>query len=174
MTSNSDFHPQSPASLLTDSERFELLSAYLDGETTAAERQQVQQWLDTDPEVQRLYRRLLALRQMMQAMPEPAAERSPEELVAGVFATVERRQRRRHLAWGGSAIAALVVGAVALVLPGDLGFSPRFASRPSQDLGQPLAIALNEPVVAIPNLPASPGALGAVAGESLIFDEEGL
>uniref|UniRef100_A0ACD5GTL5 Anti-sigma factor family protein n=1 Tax=Desertifilum tharense IPPAS B-1220 TaxID=1781255 RepID=A0ACD5GTL5_9CYAN len=30
-------------------DRFELLSAYLDGEVTASERQQVENWLDTDP-----------------------------------------------------------------------------------------------------------------------------
>jgi len=37
-------------------DRFELLSAYLDGEVTAAQRQQVEDWLGNDPEVQ-LYAR---------------------------------------------------------------------------------------------------------------------
>ena len=36
-------------------DRFELLSAYIDGEVTAAERGQIEQWLTTDPEVQCLY-----------------------------------------------------------------------------------------------------------------------
>jgi len=173
MTSNSDFCSQPSASLGQDSDRFELLSAYLDGETTAAERQQVQQWLDTDPEMQCLYRRLLALRRLMQAAPTPAPARSPEELIAGVFAAVERRQHRRRWVWGGSAIAALVAGAAALVLPGNLGLAPRLAESPSAEpQSQPSAIALNKPVVEIPELPASPETLGAVAGESLIFIEE--
>ncbi len=37
-------------------DRFELLSAYLDGEVTAAERRQIEQWLATEPEVQSLLR----------------------------------------------------------------------------------------------------------------------
>ena len=40
-------------------ERFELLSAYMDGELTAEERKQVQQWLDSDPEFHELYKQLL-------------------------------------------------------------------------------------------------------------------
>lgn len=44
---------------------FERLSAYLDGEVTAAERQQVEAWLATDSEAQRLYQRLLNLRQQI-------------------------------------------------------------------------------------------------------------
>jgi anti-sigma factor RsiW len=38
-------------------DRFELLSAYLDGELTATERRQIEDWLKTAPEVQRLYAR---------------------------------------------------------------------------------------------------------------------
>jgi hypothetical protein len=36
-------------------DRFELLSAYIDGEVTAAERKQVEEWLATDPTVQQLH-----------------------------------------------------------------------------------------------------------------------
>lgn len=32
-------------------DRFELLDAYHDGEVTAAEQRQIEQWLATDPEV---------------------------------------------------------------------------------------------------------------------------
>ncbi|MFM8202724.1 MAG: anti-sigma factor family protein, partial [Dolichospermum sp.] len=47
-------------------EYFELLSAYLDGEVTATERRQVEQWLSTDASVKCLYKRLLNLRQGLQ------------------------------------------------------------------------------------------------------------
>ncbi len=36
-------------------DRFELLSAYLDGEVIAAKRQQIEDWLRNDPGVQYLY-----------------------------------------------------------------------------------------------------------------------
>ncbi|MEL6165322.1 MAG: zf-HC2 domain-containing protein, partial [Cyanobacteria bacterium J06628_3] len=42
-------------------DRFELLSAYLDGEVTAAERRQVEEWLANDSSVQNLHKRLLSL-----------------------------------------------------------------------------------------------------------------
>lgn len=44
-------------------DRFELLSAYLDGELTAAERRQVEELLANDQAVKCLYVRLLKLRQ---------------------------------------------------------------------------------------------------------------
>jgi anti-sigma factor RsiW len=46
--------------------RFELLNAYLDGEVTADERRQIENWLTTDPQVQCLYARALKLRQKWQ------------------------------------------------------------------------------------------------------------
>ncbi len=49
-------------------DRFELLNAYLDGEVTATERQQIDEWLTTDPKVQCLYTRALKLRQKWQIM----------------------------------------------------------------------------------------------------------
>jgi anti-sigma factor RsiW len=44
-------------------DRFELLNAYLDGEVTAAERRQIEDWLTTDSTIQCLYARALELRQ---------------------------------------------------------------------------------------------------------------
>ena len=62
-------------------DRFELLSAYLDGEVTAVERRQIEDWLTTDLGVQRLYARLLKLRYRWQTIPsvplaQPAVERT--------------------------------------------------------------------------------------------------
>ncbi len=132
-------------------DRFELLSAYLDGEVTAAERHQIETWLATDASTQRLYARLLLLRQKLQTMPISKSDQSVEQLVNCVTARIEHRPR--HLLWGGLAIAALVVGAV-------LGSMPRQTYAPSvatNSLNQTdevpsdsLMIALNRPPIEIP------------------------
>lgn len=54
---------------MNERDRFELLTAYLDGEVTAAERRQIDDWLRTDLEVQRLYVRALQLRSKWQIIP---------------------------------------------------------------------------------------------------------
>ena len=55
----------------TKRDRFELLSAYLDGEVTSEERQQVLCWLQHDENSRCLYNRLLALRQGMRSQACP-------------------------------------------------------------------------------------------------------
>lgn len=144
-------------------DRFELLSAYLDGEVTAAERKQVEEWLASDPTVQRLHSRLLKLRQGFQSLPVPVSDRSVEDTVEAVFARVERKPRL-SLIWGGAAIAALFVGALATLLPGQ-DFSPQIAESPKPQTqaaqpnankdSEPLLIALDKPLVAIPKAPVS-------------------
>ncbi|MEM7066612.1 MAG: hypothetical protein AAF572_26040 [Cyanobacteria bacterium P01_B01_bin.77] len=54
-----------------DEARFELLSAYLDDEVTAKERQLVAQWLRDDPSIQKMYQQLLMLRQAIRTSPVP-------------------------------------------------------------------------------------------------------
>lgn len=141
-------------------DRFELLSAYLDGEVTAAERKQVEMWLAEDPTMQRLHARLMKLRQGFQAMPIPAPSRSVEQTVEQVFAKVEQRPNLR-LIWGGAAIAALFVGGLAtLFATSDRSFAPQFAKQEPQEQVQPstaknpdaepLVIALDKPLVELP------------------------
>ncbi len=128
-------------------DRFELLSAYLDGEVTAAERRQVQEWLDTDPQVQQLYNRLLKLRSAFKTVSAP--QQVPvEQTIDAVFDRLDRRPNRMFR-WGGVAIAALFVGALATVFPGRDSFSPQLASSPTPN-SEPLMVALNEPLVNIP------------------------
>ena len=130
-------------------DRFELLSAYLDGEVTAAERRQVEDWLANEPEVQRLYARLLKLRQELRTLPVPAAEQSVEQTIQQVF---RRINRRLHLTviCGGTAIAALFIGAVPDILPSrqfaQIAQSPQPVAAPAETL----MVALNTPVVEIP------------------------
>lgn len=95
---------------------FELLSAYLDGEVTPAERQTVERLLATDPEIRRFYDKLRRVHTHLQSLDErdqlPVLT-SPEALVDGVITEVTTRTRRR-LAWTGAlvAVASLVAGVV--------------------------------------------------------------
>jgi hypothetical protein len=134
-------------------DRFELLSAYLDGEVTAAERKQVEEWLANDPESQRLYERLLKLRSSFQTIPVPAAQQPVEQTIELVYQRVDRRSRRRAVVWSGSAIAAVVLGAVLTVLPTRQLL--QIAQSPHQEI-EPLRVALNSPVVEIPKLGIAP------------------
>ncbi len=126
-------------------DRFEMLSAYLDGEVTAAERRQVEDWLTNDPATKALYSRLLGMQHSFQSMPVPASEQSAQELAAKVLQRVERKPKRM-IVWGGCAIAALFV-AVVSGIGGDRQFAPQFAQSGSDDL----MVALNEPLVEIIN-----------------------
>jgi Putative zinc-finger len=131
-------------------DRFELLSAYLDGEVTAAERRQVDEWLANDPVTKRLYSRLLSMQQAFQAMPVPKAEQSAQELAANVLQRVERKPKR-VIVWGGCAIAALFVAVVSGVAGSRQLFEPQFAKSPANSDSDGLVVALNEPVVEIVN-----------------------
>ncbi|MEG4811681.1 zf-HC2 domain-containing protein [Microcoleus sp. F8-D3] len=131
-------------------DRFELLSAYLDGEVTAAERRQVEDWLKNDPTTKRLYSRLLMMQQSFQAMPVPAAEQSAQELATKVLQQVECKTKR-NLVWRGGAIAALLVGVVSGVGGGRQLFAPQFARSPVPTESDGLIVALNEPLVEIVN-----------------------
>lgn len=139
-------------------DRFELLSAYLDGEVTAAERKQVEQWLANDASVKLLYARLLKLRQGVRNLPVPQPIQPIEETVQQVMASLRRRSR---LAWvcGGTAVAACVISAVSGWLPGGDSSIPQMAQKPSIEPTQqtpspvaasPLMVAINTPVFPIP------------------------
>lgn len=147
------FHPDESTpelSALLKRDRFELLSAYLDGEVTAAERKRVESWLASDPTTQRLYTRLLLLRQGLRNLPVPSSPQPVEQVVQEVSARIDRRPKR--LLWGGLALAALFVGAVAGTLPrGE--YVPSLARSSQGDDVVPsagLMIALNHPPIEIP------------------------
>jgi hypothetical protein len=132
-------------------DRFELLSAYLDGEVTADEKRQIEALLATDPAMQRLHARLLKLRHNFRSLPTPPVEQPVEQTVQQVFARLERRPQRA-LAWGGLAIAALFVGAVVGIMPRN-DFLPSIAHAPQSEesvSSQGLMIALDRPVIEIP------------------------
>lgn len=140
-------------------DRFELLSAYLDGEVTAAERRLIEQWLDNEPEVQRLYVRLLKLRKGLRTLPVPEAQ-PVEETIKQVTKRLSRRHRQA-LIYGGAAIAACVIGAMGNLLSGGEGVMTQMALRepqqqPSHSSNSSLMVAINSPVFPIPKAEISP------------------
>lgn len=136
-------------------DRFELLSAYVDGEVTAAERHQVETWLATDPKFQQLHARLLTLRHELQVFGtmQPLASTSVDETVTGVMQRLDRRPQR-VVRWGGAAIAATLIGAVSLMIS-PIGRSPigQYAESPApSSTSTALQIALDAPVIDIPRV----------------------
>ncbi|GAX34301.1 anti-sigma factor family protein [Nodularia sp. NIES-3585] len=140
-------------------DRFELLSAYLDGEVTAAESRQVEEWLKNDASVQCLYSRLLNLRRGLRTVPVPTAQQPPELTAEQVLKRVRHRSRPIW-AFGGAVVAACIIGAVSGLLPGgefnipqlarQQPVEPRLPGTTPVGSSSPLMVALNNPVIEIP------------------------
>jgi hypothetical protein len=141
----------------SEADRFELLSAYLDGEVTSIERRQVEEWLATDASVKCLYQRLLKLRQGLKTIPLPAGQHSPEDTFQQVW---KRLRYRSQLAWivGGAAVAACFIGTISGLIPGSTSkmqlaqqqIKPIVATTQPAVPAPPLMVALNNPVIEIP------------------------
>jgi len=133
----------------TKRDRFELLSAYLDGEVTPEEGRLVNHWLAHDADVQNLYRRLLLLRRAFRTPPiVPAASRpTPEQVLQSI--------KRHRLRTASLAVAFTVVALMASSLTNFLGIQP-FPWRLTQLDGSELhpqevpELALDEPAIELP------------------------
>ena len=141
---------------------FELLSAYLDGEVTATERRQVEEWLSTDVSIKCLYKRLLNLRQGLQSIPVPTTSQSSETTINQVLARVDRRYR---LNWtlGGAVAAVCIIGAMSSLFPNSSRMLEFARTQPTESTAtEPVVtkfsimIALNNPVFEIPKTAISP------------------
>jgi anti-sigma factor RsiW len=139
-------------------DRFELLSAYLDGEVTAVERKQVEDLLKNDKSVQALYHRLLKLRQGLRVMPIPDSQ--PVEVTVQQVLKRLRRRSRLAVALGGTAIAACALGALSGFFGGENSQMLQMAQTSDKQVQpesvQPadttLTVALNNPVIPIPKV----------------------
>ena len=132
---------------------FELLSAYIDGETTASQRHQVQIWLDRDPRIKRLYTQLLALQSQMQHSIVPPCEKSVTQITSEVFQSIDNSHRRqRKLILAGTAIAASMVAAITGLVSGTTPLRMAALDNPTNlnASTETLAIALNKPAINIP------------------------
>jgi anti-sigma factor RsiW len=127
--------------------RFELLSAYLDGEVTAAERRQVQQWLESDPSIQKLHHRLVKLRRTIRSLPVPAALVPVEETIAQVFIKLNRTRWRRLTLAGGTAIAAMTLAGLSSIFSQNQSPAPQLVQSSPPEA---LMVALNKPPIEIP------------------------
>ncbi|WP_088242751.1 anti-sigma factor family protein [Calothrix rhizosoleniae] len=133
-------------------DRFELLSAYLDGEVTAVERKQVEKWLAEDSTVQGLYARLLKIRQGIHNLPVSRSE-SSEETVNKVFARI---RRKRFAIIGG--VAACAITAITGLISGESSIPQIANQKPTeqpqaQTIPKPpssLKVAINDPIFPIP------------------------
>lgn len=132
-------------------DRFELLSAYLDGEVTPHERQLVNSWLAHDPTAKCLYNRLLRLRQGIKSSPIESTCPA-EDTLAGVFSGLNRRFHKTCMA-GAGALAIGVLGFLSGVF-GPHQSLMRLAGAPSDSLahGDVLQVALDEPAFPIPQV----------------------
>ena len=159
MTSNfADFEsdPLQPDVAIEDNSAdcFELLSAYLDGELSLGEKQQVEIWLDRDPQIKALYTQLLGLQSQMQHSVAPPSEKSVAEITAEVFATIEVERRhawQNKLVWASGAVAASLLAAFGLI-PGVNPVGWRLAQTDSNTNADSvmLAVAVNKPAIDIP------------------------
>ncbi len=130
-------------------ERFEQLSAYLDGELSSQEAQQVEEWLAGDPQARRLYSQLAALQAGLANLKAPTLDPGQTELlISRVFEELDRRPAidlgwrwRRGSRWG-----RVAAGVVALVGAGWAGW--RWLHP------QPL-VSLEDPPVRVAIVPAS-------------------
>lgn len=133
---------------------FELLSAYLDGEVTAKQREEVQNLLSSDPEIQKLYSRLLNLREELNNLPIPSPSYTSQQLSESVFARVDQeRKKRKMYLWGGGAIATVAVTTILGIFNGG-NRSPLWQmaqQNNSTTTEEALVIALHEPIISLNN-----------------------
>lgn len=132
-------------------DRFELLSAYLDGEVTPYERQLVNSWLAHDPTAKCLYNRLLCLRQGLKSSPiEPIY--TVDETLSGVFAGLNRRFQKTCMAGAG----VLAIGALGFLSgvfsPQQMLLQQAAAPSSAADDAEVLEIALDKPAFPIPGV----------------------
>ena len=147
-------------SMTIPQERFELLSAYIDGEVTNTEEQMVEQWLSDDVDFRRLYHQQIKLRQLLVDLPVPVAANSSVKaetnlIIDRVFAEIDKRSQRRKwkLAGFGASVAA-VVGILGSMFT--FNSSPQFSpvansiKNPAITVEEPVLIAMEEPLVPVP------------------------
>jgi anti-sigma factor RsiW len=157
------------------SEKFELLSAYLDGEVSLDERKQVEAWLASDAQFQQTYQQMLSLQGSLRSMPAVKPSIQTEVLIGQVMQRLDRKPKL--WAWGGlgAAVATLFIGAMSGLFTGNQSGTLQMAQQPKSqpqltEVPQPsiptvamgtgksvnpkaLMIVLERPPVAIPVVP---------------------
>jgi hypothetical protein len=137
-------------------DRFELLSAYLDGEVSSAERRLVESWIDNDPSVKSQYLRLLRLRSGLQNLPIESTQ-SPEEILRQVWAKLRFRPRWAWIFGGAIAVCAISISGLIpgsnsrnLQIAQQINPTPTSVVQEPEVPASPLMVAINNPVIEIP------------------------
>lgn len=163
---NRNWHPESEGEETWGDQMYELLSAYVDGEATPAERRQVQQRLDIDRQYKATYLQMMQLRSRLHSIPAPKNTEPAEQLAGAVFNRVERRNSLMVVS-GGGAIAALFLAVLASWAP--TGGGGTLLAQLNRVESEPLQIALNEPLLPIVN----PEAVSLTIDQPLIVIPKG-
>jgi anti-sigma factor RsiW len=139
-------------------DHFELLSAYLDRELTPEENQQVEQWLNNDPQAQQTYKHLSQLRYHLQTNPTPPPSYAPEQLTQQVVTQSQKQTWQAVTFWGKRALLAVFITVTSGTLAWTTSPSFRLAdSTPSeQSPNAALMISVDQPIMDIPSTADSP------------------
>jgi len=129
-------------------EKFELISAYLDGEVTPLQRKEVEALLGTDPVARHLYQRLLKLHSKFQKIPIASTLEPVNKTIEQVLEKVERRSRRNFILVG-SAVTGICIAVISGFI--SITRSPIVKLAKNIPDSQTVQIALNEPVIEIVN-----------------------
>ncbi len=145
-------------SMTNSQERFELLSAYIDGEVTDTEEQLVEQWLSDDVDFRRIYQHQLKLRQLLIDLPVPVSasvKTQTNVMIDRVLAEIDKRSQRRKWTLAGIGVSmAAVVGIFGSMFT--FNSSPQFSpvanslKAPATVAEEPILIAMEEPLVPLP------------------------
>jgi hypothetical protein len=108
--------------------------------------------------MQQLHQRLMKLHHGWQNLSIPEPTQTCEQVAAAVFDKMEKRSRRRLYVLSGGAISALFVATVSSLIFSDNSPIPQLAESETQPIAteikssdsEPLRIAINQPVVPIP------------------------
>lgn len=142
---NRDFHPSNPQPL---DDRFEQLSAFIDGELSETEQAEVQRWLALDPNARAQYRQLLQMQSGFSRLAVPESVRNSGETTAELV--LERLEQPRWLPnpktrWGqfSRRYAPIAAGAIAAFT----GWATWDILHPPEPM-----VSLDMPPVVIPTL----------------------
>ncbi|MGF1520717.1 MAG: anti-sigma factor family protein [Leptolyngbyaceae cyanobacterium] len=146
---------------VTKRDRYELLSAYLDGEVSPDERRLVMTWLSDDPDAQCLYRRLLHIRQGFQGMRQTTRMSADVETctATAVVRKLNYQSRFRFTCMAGLTAAAVAfIGVFSGALNQPIGSAGQLQTAAPSPAGDSLEIALDQPPISIPKSAISPQA----------------
>jgi len=151
---------------MDNQQRFELLSAYLDQELSPKEIEEVEQWLKQDDKARRTYQNLLQLRYRLREIPVPCSQFPSEALSSKVATRVRTQRRRQAILWSGGGVAALFLAMITGMFSPTNAPISRLAKDEAAISSNALMIALDQPIVEIPTVPASDNASSSEAKDT--------